>query len=554
MTETGRTGVWNATTVTNGAGTDDDEDCIPVDREGDVGIAKTVTNVTQLADGRWQITYDVVATNTTEVVGVYSLTDTVEFGGDIVVDSASWTGQSSGTFVGNTATLATDVALVAGGTHTYVVTVLATVDAEAWAGETLRCQAGEGGSSGGFLNTAQLTVNGNPKDAEDCAEPSLPLIQKTGAGAVQDPTDASRWLVSYNVKVTGGEHDTFYDLSDEPGFAAGITLGSGTAQRTDIGGQPVVLVTPGAKFANDVPLAAGAVHTYLVTWIADVTVAFDPGSVDLQCTDDPQRGQAFYNAVRLAVGDVNIDDDTCIPVEQRVYPTVTKTATSTTQGSNSNWTIVYDVVVNLPANEKGLGAEYDLTDTLNFGGGINIVSASWTGASSGTFSGDTATLATDKTIASGATHTYTVTAIAQITAAAVEQETLECQVREGEPLAGGFLNTVLLSSGGQESTDFDCSEPDSPLVEKTGQGAVQDAGTGEWTLTYKLVVTNPSEDQQLSYTLTDTPAALPAGVTLVGAWSASGPVVTDGGSGALTDGWNGNDQTEVATGVLPVGA
>ncbi len=468
ITEAGRTGVWNSTTVTNGAGTDDDEDCIPIDREGDVDIAKTVTGTAQLADGTWQITYDVVATNATEVVGVYSLTDTLEFGGDIVVNSASWTGPSSGTFAGDTATLATDVALGAGESHTYVVTVNATVDAEAWAGETLKCQAGEGGSSGGFLNTAELTVNGNPKEAEDCAEPSLPLIQKTGAGAVQDPTDASKWLVSYNIKVTGGENDTFYDLSDQPGFAAGITLGDGTAQRTDIGSQPVVPITSGAKFAIGVPLAASAVHTYVVTWIADVTDEFDPDSVDLQCSgENPHAGQAFYNAVRLFVGDVNIDDDTCIPVEQRVYPTVTKTATSTTQGSNSNWTIVYDVVVNLPANEKGLGAEYDLTDTLDFGDGITVIGATWTGpdSASGTFSGVNATLATDKTIASGATHTYTVTVVAAVSTASFVEETYQCQIGETGPETGGFLNTVLLSSGGQVSTDFDCTEPELPTAE-----------------------------------------------------------------------------------------
>ncbi len=62
-----------------------------------------------------------------------------------------------------------------------------------------------------------------------------------------------------------------------------------------------------------------------------------------------------------------------------------------------------------PANPLGLSAEYDLEDTLDFGGDINIGSAEWTGESSGTFAGPDATaiLATDKEIEQGETETYT---------------------------------------------------------------------------------------------------------------------------------------------------
>ena len=45
--------------------------------------------------------------------------------------------------------------------------------------------------------------------------------------------------------------------------------------------------------------------------------------------------------------------------------TITKTATSTNQDpATGDWTITYDIVVNLAANPENLSAEYDLEDTL----------------------------------------------------------------------------------------------------------------------------------------------------------------------------------------------
>src|SRR6202008_797483 len=64
-------------------------------------------------------------------------------------------------------TLVTGVTIVGHATHTYRITVTATVD-EPVAGSG-RCDAG--GDDGGFLNTATLTANGEPQDPDSaCAE------------------------------------------------------------------------------------------------------------------------------------------------------------------------------------------------------------------------------------------------------------------------------------------------------------------------------------------------------------------------------------------------
>ncbi len=150
-----------------------------------------------------------------------------------------------------------------------------------------------------------MTVNGTPIPADDCSEPALPTIQKVGVAATQDPDDPSRWLVSYNVTVTSGGYDTFYSLSDTPGFPAGVDLTEGRAQRTDIPAQPVLPITTGADFVTDVALLAGEVHVYQVSWLVDVTVTANPDDAD--CTGQP--GSGFFNTATLTVGAIPVDDD-----------------------------------------------------------------------------------------------------------------------------------------------------------------------------------------------------------------------------------------------------
>ena len=66
-----------------------------------------------------------------------------------------------------------------------------------------------------------------------------------------------------------------------------------------------------------------------------------------------------------------------------------------------------------------------------------------------------------------------------------------------------------------------------------------------------MEVSNPSTIP-LSYTLDDTAAALPAGVTPTTAWTATGPTMVGGGTSVRNPAWAGTG--ELATGTLPVGA
>lgn len=547
-------GIWNGATVTNGVGGNSSSDCTEIAR-GDVDVDKSVVSTRMLADESWEIVYEVVATNlSTEVAGVYDLDDRLDFGGDITVVEADWSGDGrSGAFDSATwsAVLGEHIVIAPRGEgeigqHTYTVTARATLDAGAWEGDTLWCPDEEQ-SAGGFLNTATLTVNGQGKTDDACSEPSVPTIEKLPVSAMQDPEDASQWFVSYTVRVTGGETDVYYDLSDSPAFAAGIELLSGTAQLQPDG--PIEPITSGVDFVTSVSLAAGEVHEYQVVWLVDVTDAFDPQ--DQVCTGEP--GNGYFNAATLTVGEYTDEADACIPVEERVYPVPTKTVTATTQDpATGEWTISYEIDVTLV--DEGLAAEYDLDDTLDFGGDIEVQSAAWTGPddTGGDFTDTagewTAQLADDETIGAGATHTYTVTVVAVVTPAAIDDATTVCESGE-EGSYGGFLNTALLTSGGVETPVEACAEPVLPFVEKVASDYT-DNGDGTQTISYLVTVTYPESAlaadplASVAYDLTDAPE-MPGGVEVVGDWT-----VTAGADTPEPDNptWNGEGVWEVISG------
>src|SRR5262249_29905919 len=162
-------------------------------------------------------------------------------------------------------------------------------------------------------------------------------------------------------------------------------------------------------------------------------------------------------------GGNDLTADDCGNIPMPVNPTVTKTVSSTAQNPNGTWTVTYHVVVTQPAgppeNPDNLSGLFNLSDTINFGAGITINSASWTGATTGTFPlpGTTATLAANRVIAAGATDTYTITVNATVTRAAVDSTATECDTAQ-IPSAGGFLNQATLTSDGNTHDVFACDE------------------------------------------------------------------------------------------------
>lgn len=513
-------------------GDDADVTCTIVNRDvaGATSVEKTLKSASMDKDGIWTVVYDVTVSNTSTHSTKYTLTDTLRFGAGISIDSATWTGPDalSGSWASpkndKTTTFVTDRPLAAGTEESYEVTVKAKIPADVWEeGTDLECQAPGTPGDAGFLNEATVTFPGGEDEDEACGEPSRPTVEKTFDSATQWDTDPLEWSVSYTITVTGGDDDSYYSLADVPGFPSGVTLVSGTAT---MGGESWPIPANGGTIREDVPIAAGVVHEYVVVW--DVRIAEPIPGVQETCTPG-EPGHGFFNEASMTVAGDEIDAEACGPIKEMVVPDVEKTVASTAQNADGTWTITYDVVVSMPDhNPENLSAIYSLTDTLHFGGDIKVNEASWTGpdATSGTFAGNKATMATNRTLAAGGSETYKVTANATVDTNAFVSGSYECQAEITEE-GSGFLNSVELTSGDVKQEDHDCSEPAAPGLDKTGQTATQNTD-GSWDVSYTLTVTNPSADTSVVFTLTDTPEDLPAGVVLAAGAKWMAEAVTDG--------------------------
>ncbi|WP_220094059.1 LPXTG cell wall anchor domain-containing protein [Arthrobacter sp. AQ5-05] len=531
-------------------------------RVGAPTVEKTVTGTRQNADGSWSITYKLEVTNNDDVQGRYSLEDTLSFGDGITVTDASWTGPTAGdsgdwdlATPDYTEVLAADKLIDAGTTEAYEVTVAATVAAGVVGTEAGNCELVEGEDGTGFLNSATITANGQGTEATACAEPTTPEIAKTATGDPVLDEATGTWKVSYTLDVdnTTG-HDSHYDLLDSPAFAAGtqiegwnvVSVGEDTPATTLDG------TTVPVAIADDTPIAAGTKHAYRVTFTVDLA------GLDLESKRECEgAGSGFFNTARLTSGNQTDSDEDCVKIPATGNPDIAKTVTSASQQPDGSWAVDYKVTVRGDVASPGI---YSLDDTLAFGAGATIDSATWSGpdGADGAWSApDTdpaTTLATNKFLAAGDTHEYSISVTATVAAGTTGSAAADCELTEGED-GTGFLNTAGITSNGQDREARACAAPVAPSLDKQALELVQHENAdgnwdGTWDASYKLIVTNPgTEGASANYTLTDTPA-FADGVTVNDRHVSSTDVV-------VNEAWHGKDSTDelvAANQVLDPGA
>jgi LPXTG-motif cell wall-anchored protein len=291
----------------------------PIECEANLSIDKRLDSIEQLADGTWDLVYEVSVANDSPVIEIeYDLEDTLEyFGEGIDVNEASWAGEGrSGGFSGDTATLANDE-IIDGGSepHVYTVTVNATVTEAAWTDETTQCETGgEGYLSGGFRNVATATVDGeDPISDTACGEPGMPVMDKTVLGSPELQADGT-WKVQYRLTVeNGSRHDLFYSLEDTLEFPDGVEVVSSSAVTDAPGVDPSdwTGLDVHVVLASEVPIPIETTHTYTVTVIAKVTDEVSTG--DLVCDPDGGPG-GFLNGAAISSGTVVWEDDACAEI------------------------------------------------------------------------------------------------------------------------------------------------------------------------------------------------------------------------------------------------
>ncbi|MFF2274851.1 hypothetical protein [Agromyces sp. NPDC058126] len=502
-------------------------------------ITKTAAVPTPNADGSWTIAYDIVVTNPSAFQPIdYILSDQLDFGSEVTVNSASYqrvqplpAGAVEDWTVGFDAVQPFDdePQLAAGTSHTWRVTVNATVDADAdFTGSTQgACDDLEPGTIG-FLNTATMYVGQVPYEASDCELPVKPTIAKQGGTAV-DNGDGT-WTLPYTITVTNPSATTsvVYDLVDELDLPTGVTA---TGPATVVV-QPVPTeaswtgFAPNTLLADDVTLAGTAgvdQHVYQV----QVIVEIGADQAGFRCPGDG----GLNNVATVESGNQSDDATGCVTVDPPVIEhDKTVVPGSVSQGADGLWTIQYRIDVD---NTGAVGGTYSLEDELHFGAGVDLSGAGYAvtrdGSPAAAGWAGTGSLVADAYLAGGASDVWIIT----VTGIALEGPTLTpaqtaCPQDDAD---GAFNNAAVLTVGGIAETDTACDSPSAPDVLKSGATASQQLDA-TWDVSYLLTVSNTAPGAKAGYYSLDDVPGFPASVTLNSytveeVSPVAGPITTD---------------------------
>src|SRR5690606_81526 len=256
------------------------------------------------------------------------------------------------------------------------------------------------------------------------------------------------------------------EVTDRRGAVAARGAVSGAATSAPAGGVPngswTGLGAEGAPenvIASDVVLPAGGTHTYLVEVVIGLAPGTEGAPVITGCDDlSGDEPGGVSNTADVTHNDLSDSAEACITVGVVV---VDKTISSgPTPNGDGTWTIVYDLVA---TNVGSAEADYDLSDRLRYGDGIEIVSAELTTAPDGVTSnpawaGLGAEGAAENVIASGVgiaagdAHTYQVEVVVEMDEHTIDPAALQCPP-PGAGGNGGLANSVSLDSNGIASHD-----------------------------------------------------------------------------------------------------
>ncbi|MFT4260760.1 hypothetical protein [Microbacterium sp.] len=513
--------------------------------------------------GDWTLVYRIAVSNPDASYSTeYDLEDEQQFGAGVSIVSAaidsgspSWDGTAD-------TVIAQDVALAAGATDVYEVTVVATppavVDDSNDAAMDCRIDAGETGT--GFLNVATVTSGMLSSSASACEAATDPSVVKRVVGEpVQDPA-TGLWEIEYEVVVTNRSTTTAaggtpYSLNDEFGFPAGTVVrsvdvtGPGTVNPDFDGDTDTALATGSIEAAVDD--ATPTRHTYTVTVVFEAVTALAPQT--RLCAADQGSG-GLRNETEIVVGSRTTAAVACTDAPEAPVLGVAKDIVSQHQLPDGTWSVTYQITVANPS--PSIAALYDLADEFAFGEGIVldqgatvpvrpagvIVDPSWDGEGN-------VTLVEDVVLGGGATHQYRVNAIVDSGSIRGTDAAGDCVLAAGEE-GTGFSNEVSLTAGDTESEATACASAVDPAVTKSVNGAPVRNADGTWTVSYVVTVTNPSSTVGLSYELRDE-LSFPSG-TVIEQTTATGRT----GAPTTSATWDGTTDLVVvpAGATLPAGA
>ena len=295
-------------------------------------------------------------------------------------------------------------------------------------------------------------------------------VKTIKSGPTQQP-GTNLYDVVYEITVTNNSYraETF-EIVDELGIAGDVTVHSiGTITKPasiDLNagwnGESDTELTDGPQ-----PIAGRGASPTVLTITVPVTFEV-PGTTTIgrECLTGPVRPGGALNSVDLESSAGDLTTEVCKPFDDPNLALNKSLVGKATRNAAGLWTIVYDITV---ANSgKGAG-NYDLTDELRFGAGVQVQSVDTAvHAVSGQVSpptdadlnpgfnggallpADTAVIS-DVEIVAGASHTYRLTVTARIDDPVVNAG----QCDPTGAANGGFLNSASITGSASKSA-FAC--------------------------------------------------------------------------------------------------
>jgi hypothetical protein len=392
-------------------------------------ISKTVTNIQDIGDNTYNITYQLNVQNIGGADTKYDLVDAPAFDNDIDIINASFTTNApfnpGGLLIGSGPwTLATNQNIVFGTTHSYQLTVKVKFDLTAGSGgDNVYKKCGNAvpanpGPGEGLFNEGRIDTNkdGIPDaKANVCAD--LPYIThtKTLSTNIQN-LGGNMYSVTYNIEVKNlGGATGKYTLTDLPGFDDDITINNASFTSNVAGNPGSVLNGVGPwTLVNNQIITAGTIHTYQL--VVKVTLDLSAGSsgdnIYKKCgagtPGNPKPGEGLYNESRIDTNNDGIPEEKSHACGDLPYIVNRKSLVSATPLGGNMFQLNYQIDV---YNQGGALGKYDLKDSPLFDDDITINNASYTSNVAGNpgsalVGNGPWQLANDQNIAVGDVHTY----------------------------------------------------------------------------------------------------------------------------------------------------
>jgi hypothetical protein len=466
------------------------------------------------ADGTHTVEFGITVTR--EGTGPdYDLSDVFTVGDSITLNEVTSVNTDPGDITtldnwddaSSTLEIVADEPIADGVTHEYLVTVNATIDAEAMSFDASDCSLTDGESGTGFLNTAELGTDGNVVEDDACVEATVPQIEKT-VSSEPTPMGGGEYEVVYQIDVTNPHAGaTAYDLDDVLMYGDAVTVvGTPTAEAITGGLSSLENewddATETLLIQSDEPIDAAAdadsptVHSYLVT----VRFTVDLDQVTLENSDctltDGESGTGLLNSSSIEVDEQSSTDLACpsIPLIG-VSKTVSDGPVANGDGT---WTVTYDVVATNSGDADGV---YTATDMMTADGDLVVesgtivsapdgvtVSEDWTGL--GTEQSDAENvIAADVVLPAGGTHTYQVEVVVSVDDTGGVPIVSDC-AELGEDGPGGLSNVAEVEHNELTDDAEACVMVAFITVDKTVSSGPTPNGDGTWTVLYDIVAEN----------------------------------------------------------------